>query len=119
MTKNNLKDFKCIILAAGEGSRMKSSLPKVLQPVCGKPMLGYILKVIAKAGVKEVIVVVNAKSQGKQIKDFLGKSVKTVEQKQLLGARSRRNSDKRIIGKIQGQYSDNLRRYAFIDAADA
>lgn len=102
MTKINLKDFKCIILAAGEGTRMKSSLPKVLQPVCGKPMLGYILKTVAKAGIKEVIVVVNAKSHGRQIKDFLGKTVKTVEQKQLLGTAHAVIQARELLEKYKG-----------------
>jgi bifunctional UDP-N-acetylglucosamine pyrophosphorylase/glucosamine-1-phosphate N-acetyltransferase len=31
------------ILAAGEGKRMRSALPKVLQPLAGKPLLGYVL----------------------------------------------------------------------------
>lgn len=33
-----------VILAAGEGKRMKSDLPKVLQPVAGKPMLGHVIE---------------------------------------------------------------------------
>ncbi len=32
-----------IVLAAGEGKRMRSALPKVLQPIAGKPMLGHVL----------------------------------------------------------------------------
>ena len=28
-----------VILAAGEGTRMRSSLPKVLHPICGRPMI--------------------------------------------------------------------------------
>ena len=32
-----------IVLAAGLGTRMKSSLPKVLHPLCGRPMLAYVL----------------------------------------------------------------------------
>jgi bifunctional UDP-N-acetylglucosamine pyrophosphorylase/glucosamine-1-phosphate N-acetyltransferase len=32
-----------VILAAGEGKRMKSALPKVLQPVAGQPMLGHVI----------------------------------------------------------------------------
>lgn len=32
-----------VILAAGQGTRMRSDGPKVLQPLCGRPMLGYVL----------------------------------------------------------------------------
>ena len=32
-----------VILAAGEGKRMKSALPKVLQPIAGRPMLAHVL----------------------------------------------------------------------------
>ena len=37
-----------IILAAGQGTRMKSATPKVLHPVMGKPMIDYILDEVAK-----------------------------------------------------------------------
>lgn len=47
-----------IILAAGQGTRMKSKAPKVLHPVCGKPMLSHVLQNVAEAGVQERIVVV-------------------------------------------------------------
>ncbi|RBH08256.1 hypothetical protein BRM44_05325, partial [Xanthomonas oryzae pv. oryzae] len=32
-----------VILAAGEGKRMRSSLPKVLQPLAGQPMLAHVI----------------------------------------------------------------------------
>ncbi|QDU85859.1 Bifunctional protein GlmU [Planctomycetes bacterium Pla163] len=32
-----------VVLAAGQGTRMKSPVPKVLQPLCGRPMLGWVL----------------------------------------------------------------------------
>lgn len=41
MSKNAA--LHCIVLAAGQGTRMKSALPKVLHPVGGKPMLGHVL----------------------------------------------------------------------------
>lgn len=47
-----------IILAAGQGTRMKSSLPKVLHPVLGKPMIHYILDELAKLTSLQPIVVV-------------------------------------------------------------
>ena len=41
--------FNIVVLAAGEGTRMKSDLPKVLQPVCGEPILVHVLERIAEA----------------------------------------------------------------------
>src|SRR4249920_1505415 len=32
-----------VVLAAGLGTRMRSSLPKVLHPLCGRPMLAFVL----------------------------------------------------------------------------
>lgn len=40
---HSTQDLHVIILAAGEGKRMRSSLAKVLLPVAGKPMLGHVL----------------------------------------------------------------------------
>ncbi|HZZ45106.1 MAG TPA: NTP transferase domain-containing protein [Tepidisphaeraceae bacterium] len=47
-----------IILAAGQSTRMKSSLPKALHEVCGRPMLHYVLQACYGAGCSRVIVVV-------------------------------------------------------------
>jgi bifunctional UDP-N-acetylglucosamine pyrophosphorylase/glucosamine-1-phosphate N-acetyltransferase len=35
-----------VVLAAGEGTRMRSALPKVLHPLCGRPLLGHILAAV-------------------------------------------------------------------------
>ncbi len=35
-----------VVLAAGEGARMRSALPKVLHPLCGRPLLGHILAAV-------------------------------------------------------------------------
>ena len=46
-----------VILAAGEGKRMKSALPKVLQPVGGRPMLAHVIdtaRALAPAGIHVV-----------------------------------------------------------------
>src|SRR4029079_19274963 len=47
-----------IILAAGKGKRMGSDLPKVLVPVCGRPMIRYVIDAVHGAGIKRILVVV-------------------------------------------------------------
>lgn len=51
-------DFSCVILAAGQGTRMKSDRPKVLHPVGGRPMLLHVLRSVWEAGCHEPVVVV-------------------------------------------------------------
>jgi len=46
-----------IILAAGQGKRMRSDLPKVLHPLAGKPLLGHVLDTARAIGAKQVCVV--------------------------------------------------------------
>jgi len=50
--------FTTIILAAGKGTRMKSDLPKVLHPVCGKAMLNYPVEAAEEAGTKKIVTVI-------------------------------------------------------------
>ncbi|MBI5635227.1 MAG: bifunctional UDP-N-acetylglucosamine diphosphorylase/glucosamine-1-phosphate N-acetyltransferase GlmU [Nitrospirae bacterium] len=47
----------CVILAAGQGKRMKSSLPKVLHRVCGIPMLQAVLDTAGRLNPERVIIV--------------------------------------------------------------
>ena len=47
-----------IILAAGQSSRMKTKLPKVLHEVCGRPMLAYVLGACRSAGIEKAYVIV-------------------------------------------------------------
>ena len=54
MTQNKIA---AIILGAGKGTRMKSNLPKVMMPVCGKPMIRHILDTLEKAGVSKIVTV--------------------------------------------------------------
>ncbi len=52
-----------IVMAAGKGTRMKSELPKVLVPVCGRPMLDYVLDALEAAGIKRIVVVVGYRAE--------------------------------------------------------
>ena len=49
---------KCaVILAGGEGKRMKSDKPKTLSEVMGKPMLQWVIDALRKSGVDNICVV--------------------------------------------------------------
>jgi len=56
------RNLSCVILAAGLGTRMKSSLPKVLHPICGKPMLFYTLEAVRRLQTARTVVVVGKNS---------------------------------------------------------
>ncbi|HOA34910.1 MAG TPA: bifunctional UDP-N-acetylglucosamine diphosphorylase/glucosamine-1-phosphate N-acetyltransferase GlmU [Bacillota bacterium] len=52
-----------VVLAAGEGKRMVSSLPKVLHPLCGRPMLRYVVDAAAAVTGGKVIIVIGRGAQ--------------------------------------------------------
>ncbi|HVY45721.1 MAG TPA: NTP transferase domain-containing protein, partial [Minicystis sp.] len=47
-----------IVLAAGQGTRMKSARPKVLHELAGRPMIHYVVEAALVAGCRDVVVVV-------------------------------------------------------------
>ncbi len=55
--------LKTIILAAGQGTRMKSESPKVLQSICGKPLIQYVLEVAHRIGSLKIYLVVGYKKE--------------------------------------------------------
>jgi len=54
----NNNQIAAIILGAGKGTRMKSDLPKVMMPVCGKPMIRHILDTLEEIDVKKIVTVI-------------------------------------------------------------
>lgn len=75
--------LKIVILAAGQGTRMKSQLPKVMHKVCGKPMLEHVIENSNFKKNAETIVVVGHKSA--VIKEYFGEGVKYAYQYEQLG----------------------------------
>ncbi len=60
-----------VILAAGVGERMKSRIPKVLHPVCGKEMIRYPVELLRRLEIDRIIVVVSP-DNGPRVKGLLG-----------------------------------------------
>jgi bifunctional UDP-N-acetylglucosamine pyrophosphorylase / glucosamine-1-phosphate N-acetyltransferase len=56
--KYPIEALEVVVLAAGQGKRMRSSLPKVLHPVAGRPMLRHVLDTVAELAPERVHVVV-------------------------------------------------------------
>lgn len=73
--------FNAVILAAGEGKRMKSSVSKVLHEISFSPVVKWVIDATSDAN--EQIVVVGHCAQ--EVKNSIGDSVKYVEQKERLG----------------------------------
>jgi bifunctional UDP-N-acetylglucosamine pyrophosphorylase/glucosamine-1-phosphate N-acetyltransferase len=72
-----------VLLAAGQGTRMKSSLPKVLHPLCGRPMLWHVLTALKEVTTEKPVVVVGHGAQ--EVTKYLADSAETVLQELQLG----------------------------------
>ena len=67
-----------VVLAAGQGTRMRSRLPKVLHPLAGRTMLDHVLGALTDAGVEQRVVVVGHGAE--QVEAALDGRVTTVRQ---------------------------------------
>lgn len=72
-----------IVLAAGQGTRMKSKLYKVLHPVCGKPMVRHVIDELKQIGADQIITVVVHGAD--EVKNELKDDSEFVLQEQQLG----------------------------------
>ena len=71
------------LLAAGQGTRMKSELPKVLHPLCGKPMLWHVLEALKSVTTGQPVVVVGYGAE--EVRKYVGDSAECVLQEPQLG----------------------------------
>jgi bifunctional UDP-N-acetylglucosamine pyrophosphorylase/glucosamine-1-phosphate N-acetyltransferase len=67
-----------VIMAAGHGTRMRSSVPKVLHPLCGLPLVEWVIAAARAAGAGRVVCVTRPDSG---VAEALGDSVEVVEQR--------------------------------------
>ena len=72
-----------VVLAAGQGTRMRSQLPKVLHPVAGQPMVFHVLDVLRHVDVRDVVLVVGHGAEA--VRDAVGDRAGYAEQVEQLG----------------------------------
>jgi len=94
-----LKRF-AIVLAAGQGKRMKSKLYKVLHPVCGKPMVGHVLQTVQQVNCERSVVVVGHGAEA--VRTYLQDAAEYVLQEQQLGTGHAVKQAKELLGGEEG-----------------
>jgi bifunctional UDP-N-acetylglucosamine pyrophosphorylase/glucosamine-1-phosphate N-acetyltransferase len=72
-----------VILAAGQGTRMKSKLYKVLHPVGGKPMVQHVVDEVSKLDLSKIVAIVGHGAE--KVKDQLGEDIEYAVQSEQLG----------------------------------
>jgi bifunctional UDP-N-acetylglucosamine pyrophosphorylase/glucosamine-1-phosphate N-acetyltransferase len=98
-----------IILAAGESTRMKSSISKVLHPVAGRPMIAHVMQAVAGAGVNAAALVVGRDADNvTATARTIGISVEPYFQKERLGTG---NAVLAARAAIENGYDDVLIAY--------
>jgi bifunctional UDP-N-acetylglucosamine pyrophosphorylase/glucosamine-1-phosphate N-acetyltransferase len=75
--------LRAIVLAAGQGTRMKSDLPKVLFPIAGRPLLSWVLDAVGAQDPDQTVVVVGHRAD--EVRAILPAGVTAVVQEERLG----------------------------------
>lgn len=78
-----MKHLMAVILAAGEGKRMKSKDSKVIHKICGKALVEWVCQSVNSAGINESILVVGHRAE--QVKECVGDKAKYALQEKQLG----------------------------------
>ena len=89
-----------IVLAAGQGTRMKSKLYKVLHPVCGKPMVQHVVDHIGTLNVERIVTIVGHGAE--MVKEQLGEQSEYVLQAEQLGTAHAVQQAEPILGNLEG-----------------
>ena len=77
-------DRHALILAAGQGTRIKSALPKVLHPICGKPLIHHVLERLSSLDIRTTFLVLGHQAERVE-KAVSGFAVEIVLQREQLG----------------------------------
>ena len=94
-----MQEWAGVVLAAGQGRRMKSRLPKPLHRVCGKELIRYPVELLQSLGLGRILVVVSPDNIA-PIRNLLGDAVDYVIQPEVAGTG---DAAARAVAALQGQ----------------
>lgn len=95
-----MNDRYAIVLAAGQGTRMKSKLYKVLHPILGQPMIRYVIQALKPAEVKELVTIVGHGAE--EVMTEIGEESSFVVQEEQLGTAHAVLQAKSMLQEKQG-----------------
>jgi bifunctional UDP-N-acetylglucosamine pyrophosphorylase/glucosamine-1-phosphate N-acetyltransferase len=93
-------NLSTIILAAGQGTRMNSTLPKVLHPLNGKPLVKYSIDLADALSSSRTVVVIG--NGAEQVRSALGESVAYALQPQRLGTANAVQAAEGLLADVSG-----------------
>ncbi len=97
---NVMTNIYAVILAAGQGTRMKSKLYKVLHSVCGKPMVEHVVDHIQTLDVTRTVSIVGHGAE--KVKEQLGEKSEYVLQAEQLGTAHAVQQAEPLLGNLEG-----------------
>ena len=97
----NKPDLVTVILAAGQSTRMKSKISKMLHPVCGRPIIRYVVDLVEALQAQQTIMVVGYQAE-KIKKELSQSSIEFVAQKQQLGTAHAVSQTKEVLSHFSG-----------------
>lgn len=95
-----MTNIYAVILAAGQGTRMKSKLYKVLHPVCGKPMVQHVVDNIHTLDVERIVTIVGHGAE--TVKEHLGDKSEYALQAEQLGTAHAVQQAESALGNAEG-----------------
>ena len=113
----NARSCLTIVLAAGEGVRMRSARPKVLHELAGRSMLAHTLSAVVKGAMGDIVVVVAPDGDSVAAEAF-----KAAPEAKIAVQRQRRGTADAVLaarGQIERSYDDILVVYADIPLIEA
>jgi bifunctional UDP-N-acetylglucosamine pyrophosphorylase/glucosamine-1-phosphate N-acetyltransferase len=112
MSPDTTNTWNAIILAAGEGKRMKSGLPKVLHEIAGRPLVSWVVRTALDAGASRCLVVVGhgRAEVERELRVSFGDEVETVIQQRQNGTgdavRCAIEAHRDLVGRTAVLYGD-------------